>query len=115
MKLQSKVDLTCSVRGKSPLGVSANPDFCKNVRVKIVAPLFVCKYVDENGLPAILAAKRSASVTPEMNHRIPLCTGNEACKRGDPSWLVNPGQTLLKFETGPTVAPRKGVMSSKFF
>ena len=45
------------------------------------------KYVDENGSAAMLATKRSAGVTPEVNLRILLCIGDEACKQGDPPWL----------------------------
>ena len=46
-----------------------------------------------NGLAAMLAAKSSAGVTPEVNLRNPLHTGDEAFKRGNPPWLWNPGQT----------------------
>ena len=49
--------------------------------------MFICKYVDENGSAAMLAARRSAGVTPKVNLRIPLHTGNEAGKQGDPPWL----------------------------
>ena len=31
--------------------------------------MLVCKYVDENGSAAMLATKRSAGVTPEVNLR----------------------------------------------
>ena len=31
---------------------------------------FVCKYVDQKGLAAILTSKQSAGVTPELNLRI---------------------------------------------
>ena len=41
----------------------------------------------------MLAAKRSAGVTPEVNPRIQLWAGDETCKQGDPPWLWNPGQT----------------------
>ena len=43
--------------------------------------------MDENGSAAMLAAKRSAGVAPDVNRRIPLRAGVEACKRGDPPWL----------------------------
>ena len=42
--------------------------------------MLVCNYVDENGSAAMLAAKRSAGVKPEVNLRILLCTGDEAHK-----------------------------------
>ena len=40
--------------------------------------MFLHKYVDQNGSAAILAAKRSAGVTPEVNLRILLHTGDKA-------------------------------------
>ena len=47
-----------------------------------------------------------AGVTPEVNLRTPLCTGEEACKRGNPPWLWNPGQTSPEVQnrgiSGPT-------------
>ena len=42
------------------------------------------KYVDQNSLAAMLAAKRSAAVTPEVNLKNPLYAGHKACTRGDP-------------------------------
>ena len=44
--------------------------------------MLVRKYVDRNGLAAILAAKRLAGVTPQVDLGIPLHAGNKACKRG---------------------------------
>ena len=35
--------------------------------------MLVHKYVDWNGLAAMLATKRSADVAPEVNLRFPLC------------------------------------------
>ena len=43
----------------------------------------VGKFMDWNGL----VTKRSAGVAPEVNLRIPLDAGVEACKQGDPPWL----------------------------
>ena len=42
------------------------------------------------GTPAVamMAAKTSASVAPDINLRNPLCVGKEACKQG-----IHPGQT----------------------
>ena len=42
---------------------------------------------------AMLAAKKSAGVAPQVNLRIPLLAGDEAHKREDPLWLSNPRQT----------------------
>ena len=44
--------------------------------------MFACKYVDQNSSAAMLAAKRSAGVTPEVNLRILLHAGDKACKLG---------------------------------
>ena len=43
--------------------------------------MFVHKYVDQNGLSAMLAIKKSRGVTPEVNVRNLLCTGDEANKQ----------------------------------
>ena len=37
----------------------------------------ICKYMDQKGLAAMLATKRSAGVTPEMNLRNPLRAGDD--------------------------------------
>ena len=55
--------------------------------------MLVRKYVGENGLAAMLTAKKSAGVAPKMNLRILLCAGDEGCKQEDPPWLENPGYT----------------------
>ena len=48
--------------------------------------MLVYKYVDENGS----AANRSAGVAPEVNLRIPLCTGDKARKRGGSTLALKP-------------------------
>ena len=55
--------------------------------------MLVHKYMDENGS----AANRSAGVAPEVNLRIPLCTGDKAFK-----WGIHSG-----FETSVS-HPKKG-------
>ena len=50
----------------------------------------ICKYVDENSLAAMLAAKRSAGVAPDVNLRILLCVGNKAHKQGDATLALKP-------------------------
>ena len=57
----------------------------------------ICKYVDWNGSPAMQDAKRSVGVPPEVNLRILLHTGDEACKHGHPNWKVK-----VKILTVPT-------------
>ena len=42
----------------------------------------VCRYVDQKGSAAMLTSIQSAGVVPEVNLRNPLCTGEEARKRG---------------------------------
>ena len=44
--------------------------------------MLVCKYIDWNDLAATLAVKRSAGVAPEVNLRILLHAGDEACMQG---------------------------------
>ena len=62
-----------------------------------------------NGLAAILVTKRnkrSPGVTPEVNLRKPLHTGDKACKQGNPPWLWNPVQISPEVQnrgiSGPT-------------
>ena len=43
--------------------------------------------VDQNSSAAIVTAKRSAGVAPEVNLRNLLRQGDKACKRGNPPWL----------------------------
>ena len=53
--------------------------------------MLVRKYVDENGLAAMLATKKSAGVMPEVNLRIPLHAGDEAFMGGiHPVWQTSP-------------------------
>ena len=42
--------------------------------------MLACKYVDDGSLAAMLTAKRSAGVMPEVNLRILLHAGDKACK-----------------------------------
>ena len=50
-------------------------------------PMLVCvrQYVDWNDLATMLAANRAADVTPDVNLKNPLHTGNKACKQGNPT------------------------------
>ena len=49
--------------------------------------MLVHKYVDQNGLAAMLAAKRSAGAAPEVYVRILLHAGSKAHKQENPSCL----------------------------
>ena len=42
----------------------------------------ICKYMDQKGSAAMLAAKRFAGVPPEVNLRNPLHAGNKAASKG---------------------------------
>ena len=60
--------------------------------------MLVCKYVDENGLAAILVAKRSAGVTPK-----------------DPDRRRYLGQMSPEVSNRVSVDPQRGLMSSNYF
>ena len=76
--------------------------------------MFVRKYVDRNGLAAMLATKRSAGITPEVCLMILLHAGNKAHKLGDPPPLWNPGQTSAEVRPNKGISGlKKGLMSSK--
>ena len=49
----------------------------------------MCKYVDQ-----LLAIKRSAGVSPEVNLRYPLHTANEKHKWVDPHWLRHQNRVI---------------------
>ena len=75
-------------------------------------PMLVCKYVDVNGLAAMMAANRSAGVPPEVNLRILLCTGNEEYKLGDPP--LKPRADITRSpKQGYPWPDKKGLISSK--
>ena len=63
----------------------------------------------------MLAAKRSAGVAPEVNLRNLLCAGEEARKRGIHPGFETQERHHQKSKTGVSVAPQKGLMSSKKF
>ena len=71
-----------------------------------------CRECDQ--LPC-LAAKRSGGVTPEVNLRNSLHTGDKACKWGIHPGFETQGRHHQKSKTGVWVAPQKGLMSSNFF
>ena len=72
------------------------------------------KYINGSGLAAILVAKRSAGVTPELNLRNLLNTGDEAFKEINPG-IKTQGRRHQRSKTGLSVAPSKGLKSSIFF
>ena len=71
-------------------------------------------YQEEHGLAAMLAAKRSAGVAPEVNIRecvrhTPLPSMNRAAHSG----FETQRRCHQKFKIGVLVASQKGLMSSK--
>ena len=72
------------------------------------------RYIEENGSVAMLAAKRLAGVAPEVNlgecvTRTPLPTINKAAHSG----FETERTRHQKSKAGVTVAPQKGLMSSR--
>ena len=59
----------------------------------------------------MLVLKRSAGVAPEVN---PLHAGDE-CKKGIHHGFKTQDRRHQKSKTGVSVAPQKGLMSSKIF
>ena len=73
-----------------------------------------CRYMEENGSAVMLATMRSVSVMSEMNLRgyvtyMPLPSANKA----DHSGFGTQRRHHQKSSTGASVAPEKGLMSSK--
>ena len=62
---------------------------------------------------AMLAVKKSAGVTPEVNLRNPLHEGEEADKQGIHPSFETQGRRLQNSKTGVSVAPQKELVSSK--
>ena len=74
---------------------------------------YVCKLVDENGLAALLATKRSAGVTPEGNLMNLLHACDKACKWEIHTGFVTQGRCHQESKPEVSVARQKGLMFSK--
>ena len=78
------------------------------------------RYVEENGLAALLATKRLAGVTPEVNPRkhltrMPLPSMNKTVHSGfEIQRRHHQRRHHQKFKTGVSVAPQKGLTSMSF-
>ena len=59
----------------------------------------------------MLAIKRSAGVAPEVNLRILLHAGNEACKVSN--LALKPRVDVIRSQNIGIIGPQKGLMSSK--
>ena len=75
---------------------------------------YICRYVEEIGLAAMLAAKRLASVAPVVNLRecvtcTPLPNTNKVAHSGFETQI----RCQKKSKIGVSVAPQKGLMSFK--
>ena len=65
----------------------------------------------KSGSAAMLAIKRSAGVTVEMNLRNPLCTDEKVCRQGiHPAFEIQ-GRYHQKSKTEVQVAPQKALQS----
>ena len=70
--------------------------------------------VDQKGSAAMLATKKSVGVTPEMNLRKPLHAQVIKHANKGPTLTLKPRADINKSpKTGVSVAPQKGLMSSK--
>ena len=72
------------------------------------------RYMEEDGMAAMLANKRSAGVAPEVNLRecvtcMPLPSMNKAAHSG----FETERRHYQKSKIGVSVAPQKGLISSK--
>ena len=79
-------------------------------------PMPTCRSVDENGLAAMLAAKRSAGVTPEVNLRecvtcMPLPSMNKAAHSG----FRTQRRDHLESQAGVSVDGKNDLRSPNFF
>ena len=63
--------------------------------------------LDWNSLATMLATKRSEGVTPEVNLKILLHTGDEAYKWWHLPWIETKGRCYQKFKIRISVAPQK--------
>ena len=71
--------------------------------------------MDQKGLVELLDSKRSAGVAPNVNRRNPLHVGNDTGKWGIELGFGTQGRNHQKSQTGVSVAPQKGIMSSQIF
>ena len=73
-----------------------------------------CRYVEEISLAAMLATKRLAGVKAEVNLR-ETCTPPSSANKAAHSGFETQRRHHQKSKTGVSVAPQKGLMSSKIF
>ena len=74
------------------------------------------RYMEENGLAAILAAKRLAGVAPEVSlRRCVTCMSPASMNKVAHSGFETQRRHHQKSKTGVLMVPQKGLMSSKIF
>ena len=73
-----------------------------------------CRYVEEISLAAMPATKRLAGVKPEVNLG-ETCTPPSSANKAAHSGFETQRRHHQKSKTGVSVAPQKGLMSSKIF
>ena len=89
---------------------------CATHRVPGSSPINVCFFFHvEVRSAAMLAVKRSAGVTLEVNLRNPLHTGNETCKQEILPDLETPEQTLPDVQNKGSSGPTKRTYVLKRF
>ena len=71
--------------------------------------------MDRKSSVAMLTTIQSVGVTPKVNHRNSLYAGNRASKRGIHPDFETQERYHQKSKTGVSVAPRKGLVSPRFF
>ena len=74
-----------------------------------------CRYMEEYGSAAMLATKRSAGVTPEMNLREHITRTPLPMNKSAHSGFETQRRCHQKSKTGISVAAEKVLMSSSFF
>ena len=88
---------------------------CKRKKLPFRAPpVPPCRYMEEIGLAAMLATKRLAGFTLELNLSVihmPLPSANKATHSG----FETQRRYHQKSKTGASVAPQTGLMSSNIF
>ena len=84
--------------------------------IAVLSPTNASQVCGKDGSAAMLAAKRSAGVTPEVNlRRHVTCTALLSANKAAHSGFETQRRCHQKSKTGVSVAPQKEPMSSKNF
>ena len=74
---------------------------------------YICRYVDQKGLAAMLTSMQSAGVAPEVNLRNHCAQARKNISEGIHPGFETQARRHQKSETGLSVAPQKGLVSYK--